>query len=124
MFRIHVDANPISLDSNLLCFIIIPERGSLWRERLFTSAKRTGIPSLGVTQLDIIMVDEHSGIEEAILGVETQVEADGCRAYVVTRALVELKVAESPRGRENGRDGAAICGWDRIFDGVRGEGSF
>lgn len=70
------------------------------------------------------MVDEHREIEEAILGVEMQVEADGCRAYVVTRALVELKVAESPRRREDGRNGAAICRWDGIFDGVRGEGSF
>ena len=42
------------------------------------------------------MVDEHWEVEEAILSVEPQVEADGCQAHAVTCAFVELKVTEDP----------------------------
>lgn len=42
------------------------------------------------------MVDEPWEVEEAILSVEPQFEADGCQAHVVTRAFVELKVSKDP----------------------------
>ena len=124
MLGVNIDTDPIRFDRNLLRLIIIPKRSCPRRKGLFASTKGARIPGLGVSQFDVVVVDEHGEIKEAGLGVETQVEADGSRARVVGHALVKLKVAEGPRGRDDGGDGAAVCGRDRIFDGVRCKGSF
>jgi len=79
MLNININTNPLRPDSQCTPLTLIPKRAILRRKRQLSWPKRAGVPCLRTHEVDIVAAHKNGVIEQIVLGVELDVEADGSR---------------------------------------------